>query len=271
MDTPKYSISDEKLQAVFNDERRSLLQWLKDNQTGIYVTIIFHLMLLLGLSLNEIRVRLSAPHQFAVIEFVEQQPEPEEKKTDDELKKEKEELKKQVEEMMKNRPDADIKTPNLAVNLDAKGTSSGTGHSISFFSNKNTATLRSETERKKQEELEKKEKEQTQGVDQVNISEQTAPASPAYKGPSIVSYLLTGRTALSLPVPAYKCLNGGDVTVLIEVNRQGYVISAEVDSKNSSSDECLHISAIQAAKEARFSSGTVDTQTGNIVYRFIKQ
>lgn len=94
-----------------------------------------------------------------------------------------------------------------------------------------------------------------------------------YKGPSVISYTLDGRKAVSLPVPAYKCQGGGDVSVQISVNRKGYVIAAQVIESVSSSDECLIRSAIAAAKRSRFraSSSAPEKQLGEIVYRFIAQ
>lgn len=115
-----------------------------------------------------------------------------------------------------------------------------------------------------------------QGADDVaQASQDNLPDSnaPQYKGPSVISYSLDGRKALSLPVPAYKCQGGGDVSVQIAVNRKGYVVSAAVIESVSSSDECLVRSAVAAAKRSRFraSSSAAEKQIGEIVYRFIAQ
>ncbi len=115
-----------------------------------------------------------------------------------------------------------------------------------------------------------------QGDDDVSAANKdNLPNSNAeqYKGPSVISYSLDGRKALSLPVPAYKCHGGGDVSVQITVNRKGYVVSAAVIESVSSSDECIVRSAIAAAKRSRFraSSSAPEKQIGEIVYRFIAQ
>ncbi len=114
-----------------------------------------------------------------------------------------------------------------------------------------------------------------QGADDVPVNDNTLPDSnaPQYKGPSVISYSLDGRKAISLPVPAYKCEGGGDVSVQITVNRKGYVVSAAVIESVSSSDACLVRSAVAAAKRSRFraSSTAPDKQIGEIVYRFIAQ
>lgn len=98
-------------------------------------------------------------------------------------------------------------------------------------------------------------------------------AGHEYTGPSVVSYDLGGRKASRLPIPSYKCLGGGEVTVLIDVNPQGKVIGAQILDEVSSSDECLRRFAITAAYRAMFSidSKAPAKQRGDIVYSFIAQ
>ena len=115
-----------------------------------------------------------------------------------------------------------------------------------------------------------------QGSDDVlSASKEKLPDSNAqqYKGPSVISYSLDGRKAISLPVPAYKCPGGGDVSIQITVNRKGYVTAAAVIENVSTSDECIVSSAIAAAKKSRFRASTSapEKQVGEIVYRFIPQ
>ncbi|MDR3350689.1 MAG: hypothetical protein LBN98_03430 [Prevotellaceae bacterium] len=114
-----------------------------------------------------------------------------------------------------------------------------------------------------------------QGAD--NVAAPAAPSPPpaqeSYKGPSVLSYDLGGREHLSLPVPVYQCLGGGDVAVQIEVNQRGYVTSVVIQIAASVDNLCLYEAAKRAALRSRF---TVDAnapvkQKGNIVYRFIPQ
>jgi len=266
MDTPKHSIDKEELDALFV-EHKSVKQWIKDNQSGIYVAVIFHLLIFLSLALNEIRTHAK---KSVLVEFLLQDIE---KEPEINPVEEKKAIEEELNKMLKNMPDPDIKLPNLAVNAAVQGSESGRGDgSASFFSSKNTSSIREEKEKKEREkELEEK---KNRGIDDVKLDEssQAGEESQAYKGPSIMSYYLEGRTGISLPVPSYKCYNGGDVIVLIEVNSQGYVVGAEIDRKNSSDDECLHRAAKEAAERARFStSQNTETQKGNIVYRFVSQ
>ncbi|MDR1897902.1 MAG: hypothetical protein LBR10_14040 [Prevotellaceae bacterium] len=269
MDTSEHPVNRKDLTSVFTTERRTLKQWIKDHQIGIYSTVIFHLLVFLILALNELHTKMT---RITVIELVHHVVEEEEPEISSE--EEKERLKKELDKMLNEMPNPDVKLPNMAVNAAAGGSKSGkgSGSNMSFFSNRNTSTLQNEKEKEKAKEESEKQREK-RGVDEVpDINPVVSAAGEAYKGPSVVSYYLYGRTALSLPVPAYKCLNGGDVTIIIEVNKFGYVLTAEVDSKNSSKDDCLHIAAKQAALTARFSSSSSsEIQKGNIVYRFVSQ
>ena len=95
----------------------------------------------------------------------------------------------------------------------------------------------------------------------------------AYSGPSVVSYFLDGRKASKLPIPAYRCLGAGQVTVLITVDPSGAVIGAKVDDAVSSKDGCLRQFAIRAARLSKFSAkaDAPARQQGNIVYEFVAQ
>lgn len=94
-----------------------------------------------------------------------------------------------------------------------------------------------------------------------------------YTGPSVVSYDLGGRKASHLPIPAYRCMGAGEVTVLIVVDNAGNVTGAKIDESCSSSDGCLRAFAIRAARMSKFSASAKapSKDTGNIVYQFIQQ
>ena len=95
----------------------------------------------------------------------------------------------------------------------------------------------------------------------------------AYKGPSVLSYKLDGRTHILLPIPAYKCIAAGDVTVAIIVDRKGYVTETRIVDPLSSEDICIREYAMLAASRSRFSplQTAPERQAGEITYRFIAQ
>lgn len=94
-----------------------------------------------------------------------------------------------------------------------------------------------------------------------------------YSGPSVVSYSLDGRKASKLPIPAYRCMGSGEVTVIITVDNAGNVIMAKIEESVSTGDSCLRNFAIRAARSAKFSASPTAParQVGNIVYAFIAQ
>ena len=94
-----------------------------------------------------------------------------------------------------------------------------------------------------------------------------------YSGPSVLSYEVPGRKGSYLPIPAYKCMGEGEVTVNVTVNPQGKVIAASVKDDVSSDDGCLRAYAVRAAQSSMFSSkaGAPAKEYGYITYRFIAQ
>jgi hypothetical protein len=63
------------------------------------------------------------------------------------------------------------------------------------------------------------------------------------------------------------------VTVSIEVDRRGYVVSTAVNTAASTPNACLVEAARRAAQTSRFAADSIapTRQSGHIVYRFIAQ
>jgi TonB family protein len=265
MDTSEHFVNKDKIDALFTEDQ-SIWQWIKDNRNGIFTAIIFHLIVFLALVFNEIRTKTTSSNSIELLyQDVQQEPEIN-------SENEKEKIEKELNKILQEMPNPDVRLPNLAMNAAAQGSESGRGQGsgVSFFSHRNSASIRQEQEKKEKIQQERKDTK----VGDVKMEELSGKQEDgkAYKGPSIVSYYLEGRTAAYLPVPSYKCFKGGDVTVLIEVNAQGYTVSAEIDKRSSNNDECLHRAAIDAAERSRFStSQRSGNQKGNIVYRFVSQ
>ena len=253
-------------------EKRTFRDWIKDNVVGIYITIIVHLLLFLVLSINEIRVKtrvnfITVDFEYQAIDKLEQ--------TEEELLAEKQALEQELDELLKHLSHPSVNLPNIAVNQSGQGSESGTTSNASIKDMSVVADKSAvKPENDPKENIEDKSADKN-GPDEVNLpsTPSTQTADEEYKGPSILSYFLEGRYGVYLPVPAYKCLGGGDVFVLIDVNKQGYVTSAEIDKKRSSGGECVREAALQAALISRFSSSptAAASQKGNIVYRFIPQ
>ena len=85
---------------------------------------------------------------------------------------------------------------------------------------------------------------------------------------SSVSFSLTNRSKVKLPPPVYLCEVGGKIIVNITVNNQGQVTDAYINSSSSSDNQCLIDTALEYAKNARFSSADRKNQIGSITYYF---
>ena len=114
--------------------------------------------------------------------------------------------------------------------------------------------------------------------DYVQDPVETTPSKPepkkqAYSGPSVLSWQLDGRKATHLPIPAYRCIGAGQVTVIITVNNQGTVVDARIDDGASTNDGCLRSFATRAARLSKFNASTTAParQMGTITYAFIAQ
>ena len=227
-----------------------------ENRAGLYTTIIVHLVVLIILLAAGLGASLRREESFVLdfskLEQVEQ------------LKQElafKEEISRRIDEMIAGGAEP---VRNVVVDRGALKDDRGTdAEQLYKDAERLREELRSGFEAPKENE--------------VAVTERSKPdqkkADKAYSGPSVVSYELAGRKASRLPIPAYRCLGAGEVTVLISADPQGNVVSAKVDESSSSADGCLRAFAVRAARLSKFSASASAParQSGNIVYRFIAQ
>ena len=234
----------------------------KEKKAGFYTTIIFHLVVIIICLLTAIQKVVSEETSF-VLDFSKLE-ELERVEKQEELKVQ---ASKELDDLLSGNASSSAYR-NVAVDRSSRALKDDR------FKNPNQVY---DEARELQRKLDasRAAAQREQGADEDAVSQDNLPDSnaPQYKGPSVISYSLDGRKAVSLPVPAYKCQGGGDVSVQIQVNRKGYVVSAAVIESVSSSDECLIRSAVAAAKRSRFraSSSAAEKQVGEIVYRFIAQ
>lgn len=233
----------------------------KNKKIGLYSTIVFHLLVLIFLLATTINNLVREETSF-VLDFTGYE-ELKQKERDIEIK---ERAQKEVDDLLSGR--ANVQTyRNIAVNR------SGRQLKDDRFKNPSQVYEEAEALQRKLDES-RRQALAEQGSDDVPATDKIEKkGGETYKGPSVVSYSLDSRRALSLPVPVYKCYSGGDVSVRVIVNRKGYVIEAEVIASASASDECIMRSAVEAARRSRFSASAnaSEKQIGEIVYRFIAQ
>lgn len=234
----------------------------KDNRAGIYITVIFHLAVIIVLLIAGMDSALRREESF-VIDFSKQE------KTEREMKEQefREDISKRLDEMIRlARQQKPQNIRNIAVDASSP---------LKDDRNTDADQLYKDAERvardlKGRDAIQEDARDETvemqhQSKDDGNKKE--------YKGPSVVAYHLEGRKASHLNIPAYRCMGSGDVSVIIIVSPDGKVVNAKVQEELSSDDTCLRNFAIRAARLSRFSaSSTAPTkQQGDILYRFIAQ
>ena len=237
----------------------------KDDKAGLYLTIIFHLVVIIVLLAYQINTSVRREESF-VLDFSKQ--EEIERRAKEEVMKQ--DISKKLDDMIAAaRRQSSSQIRNIAVDAgsqlkDDRGTDAEQLY-------KDAERLAQDLKNGQKDGIEEDAREET-----VEMQHQQKPQQKnqkEYSGPSVLSYSLDGRKASHLPIPAYRCYGAGDVTVIITVNNAGQVVGAKVLDEISSSAECLRKFAIRAARLSRFSASpdAPANQTGEIIYRFIAQ
>lgn len=234
----------------------------KEDKAGLYITVIVHLTVIIILLASQLSIQLQKENSF-VLDFTRQE-------NIEKLKQElafKEEVSRRIDELIET-GGGSVPVRNVVVDRGVLKDDRGT----------DAEQLYKDAERL-QEALDETFGRQDSPDDYVPLPD-NKPETPSkkeqkevYSGPSVVSYSLDGRKASRLPIPAYRCMGAGEVTVLITVDNAGNVIMAKIDENVSSDDTCLRNFAIRAARSAKFSASPTAParQVGNIVYAFIAQ
>ena len=247
-----------------NKLKNILQKYLKNSEdkAGLYITIIFHLVVIIVLLAYQIDSTLKREESF-VLDFSKQE-EIEQRQKEEAFK---EDISKRLDELIAAARSSSDPIRNIAVDAGSK---------LKDDRNTDADQLYKDAERLAQE--------LRDGQQLEDAREETVELKPEkkktddskkkeYSGPSVLSYNLDGRKASHLKIPAYRCYGSGDVTVIITVNNAGQVVGAKVLDAVSSSDQCLRNFAVRAARLSRFSASTTapPNQTGEILYRFIAQ
>ena len=87
---------------------------------------------------------------------------------------------------------------------------------------------------------------------------------------STISYSLSNRKKIYIPIPVYLCEVNGKVVVNITVNANGDVTDTYVNTSSTTSNACLIKHALEYAGKSKFSSdGSKASQIGSITFNFI--
>lgn len=240
----------------------------RDDKAGLYLTVIFHLVILIVLLIAQIGFSLQKENSF-VIDFSKQ----------DELQKtaEKEEAEEKVnktlDDLIEDRVNQML---NGNTGIEFKNTTSSRNKGA-LKDDRNTDAEKLYADAARLAKDLKNGPDINSDDDYVETPAKNVkkdkPKESNYSGPSVLSWHLDNRKASHLPIPAYRCFSGGMVTVVITVDNSGKVVDARVLDDVSSSDRCLRDFAVRAARMSRFSASpkAPSKQIGDIVYQFIAQ
>ena len=239
----------------------------KESKAGILITVIFHLTVIVVLLLYQIDATVRREESF-VIDFSKQE---EIERQIEEMEKMEKEIARMesIRQKLEERIASSAPVRNIAVDRggflkDDRGTDAEQLY-------KDAEKLAQDLKKGQSNAIEEDAREETVDIGKERSAGKSSEAM--YSGPSVLSYTLEGRKASKLPIPAYRCYGGGQVTVIITVNPQGMVVEAKVQEETSSADQCLCRFAVRAARLSRFSQSSTAParQVGEIVYQFIAQ
>ena len=237
----------------------------KDDRAGLYITVIFHLTVIIVLLLYQIDSTIRKEESF-VLDFSKQ--EEIERRQKEEVFRE--DISKKLDELIAAAQNSSAPVRNIATDASRAQLKDDRGTDAEELY-KEAERLAQDLKNGLKDAIEEDAVEET--VEMQHQKKQSEQNQKEYSGPSVLSYTLDGRKASHLPIPAYRCYGAGDVTVIITVNNAGQVVRAKVMEEISSSDNCLRNFAVRAARLSRFSASQTApaNQTGEIVYRFIAQ
>ena len=232
---------------------------MRDNLIGILVTVSVHLAVILILLLTVVRPAIDRNRQSFMLDFSKQDPI---EKLEKELARQKA-ANERVERMLREAGVQGEALKNVAVDRSKLKDDRGT----------DAEKLYADAKRIEQQYKANMNRREEDFSVAVNKPKEQPKDEPAYQGPSVLSYSLGDRKGSYLPIPAYKCIGAGEVTVIITVNAEGDVTDAKIQDDVSSADQCLRNYARNAALKSRFSRSKTSAakEIGNIVYSFIAQ
>ena len=237
----------------------------KDNRAGLYITVIFHLTVIIVLLLYQIDSTMRKEESF-VLDFSKQ--EEIERRQKEEVFKEN--ISKKLDELIAAAQSSSAPIRNIATDASRAQLKDDRGTDAEQLY-KDAAKLAQDLKNGNKDAIEENAVNET--VELQHQQKTPKEEQKIYSGPSVLSYTLDGRKASHLPIPAYRCYGAGDVTVIITVDNAGNVVRAKVMDEISSTDNCLRSFAVRAARLSKFSASSQapSNQTGEIVYRFIAQ
>ena len=231
-----------------------------DQKAGLYITVSIHLAVIIVLLAVRIGQEVQRENSF-VLDFTAQEAA---EKLQERLRMQ-ERIEAQLEQMISDPGGVPVR--NVTVDRSSLKDDRGTDADELYKEAERLAKELQEGQRQADE------ADDSFAAVQEEKKEKKKQETKAYSGPSVLSWSLDGRRATRLPIPAYRCYGGGEITVIITVNNRGDVVNAKVDAGVSSKDHCLQEFAVRAARLSKFSASqeAPARQMGTITYSFIAQ
>ncbi len=240
----------EKVKSFFSND--------DDGMTGLFGTIIFHLILAIIFMAFQVRkVSDKIQKEMIVIDFTEK-----EYNVEKEIEK-KEKIKKEyIDQVVSQEMEPAKNIPvNVAKKIDEE-----------LNPDKYLKEFKDELG-VKDPEIKEEELGDINVMEEKEIEEKDK-EKKEYKGPTTVNYYLKNRSARHLPIPVYMCPDRGKVVVDIKVDQEGYVVQTSINGeKTEVQDDCLFDVALKYARRARFNikQSAPARQEGYISYVFQEQ
>ncbi len=261
---PKKSPARPRLRLPFDNRRQDAGEWAFDHRTGLCITLIAYLVLMIAFVSAKIVIERPAAEQGLYIDLT----------TLAELEAEKNRLEREVQERAEQEPFDFGKVSNKVSNdnmldetlRDDRGTRTAELNASAVAAEDRMRANREAYERG----LAEVEANRIGGDDPSESG--TKKQDVKVKGSVTVRFDLKNptRTERHLIIPAYLCEGGGEVVVGITVNPDGEVVAAKVLQGG---DECMRETALRAARQSTFNIDpkAPARQTGTITYLFIPQ
>ena len=240
---------------------------IESKQSGLYGTIMFHLILVVIL----LSMKLHSIQRIIELELEYKESNTEELLKEEQLKEEREEIRKksaesEVQEMLRSlvsNENADRNNRRTSATQDLEQYIEETLNEINGHKGSDLYKAQRDNNFKR---------DSLQHISDKLEQELDSLKSTFYQDGSSVSYKLGNRYARKLPIPVFKCENGGKIVVDIQVNPNGRVVKATVNPA-SDPDEQLQETAVDAALRALFNAkgDAPALEYGTITYNFVKQ
>lgn len=252
----------QRLNLPFTKRKRDIGTWVYDNRAGLCAMLIAYLLVAIVFVGSKVIVRTPVNTAGIILDM----------RTLEELRQEKQRLEREVRLRQQSRDDDNAYIRNV---LSNEGADLRDDRNTDVSSIRDRADNLDSKMQSNRDAWERGMREIASMKNSKGDGEDVSKNDSRAKGRVTVSFSLINPTRYSVevPVPAYRCERGGEVVVNITVNRGGDVVSAAVDRGLSDSDNCMHETALEAARRSRFNldGSAPERQSGTITYLFIPQ